>query len=161
MNEVGIYTLYSNDKETTFFSSKCPSASAAARQWSIHIRAVQRRVKRNCHGPWKHFRQEKIRLTSYSWKDGESFCCFNWSGRKFDAIFCWSQCFSKYCCVSFNSYISSVRSMHSRCFSNDMWVDVANNSLEVCIHFETAVGTHKVLIPSFCRHNGLNGWMNV
>ncbi|CEG82452.1 hypothetical protein RMATCC62417_16521 [Rhizopus microsporus] len=55
------YTVYSDDKKTRFFHlffSKCLSASAAARQLGIHIRAAQRWVKRYYEDPESIFEKK-------------------------------------------------------------------------------------------------------
>ncbi|KAG1503159.1 hypothetical protein G6F52_012303 [Rhizopus delemar] len=56
------YTVYSEDEKTRFFHlffSKCLSASAAARQLGIHVRAAQRWVKRYYEDPESIFEKKK------------------------------------------------------------------------------------------------------
>jgi transposase len=56
------YTFYSDDEKTRFFHlffSKCLSASAAAKQLGIHIRAAQRWVKRYYENPESIFEKKK------------------------------------------------------------------------------------------------------
>jgi transposase len=56
------YTVYSDDEKTRFFHlffSKCLSASVAARQLGIHIRAAQRWVKRYYEDPESIFEKKK------------------------------------------------------------------------------------------------------
>lgn len=59
------YTVYSDDEKTRFFHlffSKCLSASAAARQLGIHIRAAQRWVKRYYEDPESIFEKRKSQV---------------------------------------------------------------------------------------------------
>ncbi|CAO0790837.1 unnamed protein product [Mucor circinelloides] len=56
------YTFYSDDEKTRFFRlffSKCLSASAAARQLGIHVRAAQRWAKRYHEDPESIFEKKK------------------------------------------------------------------------------------------------------
>lgn len=156
MNEMGIYTLYSNDKKTVFLQqmTKCFCCCETVKySHSCSPDTGQTLLSRSL----RAFLTRKNRVVVVLLERRNPFAALTEVEESLTQYLVDLKYFSKYRCVSFNSYISSVGNMHSRCFSNDTQGDVANNSLEARIYFETAIGTYKGLIPSFRRHNRWNG----